>query len=224
MPRTTKAGRLCTWCCRRITRTLRNCCANTAVTNRSDRILFMATYYDIRMPIIRGVELGTIPAPYHESFFRTCRSFRKLFPDGLVLVTSQSPLSYRKAVEKLAHYFRRELGYDFTQYSCLEYLGTGRSFLEEQQTDNTLRAFLWRHTGAEYSSETGWPVIGAVCFRFRNQWTLDWGWIHPYQRRKGHLMHAWPVFMKMFGDFVTMPPHSSAMSSFLKKMEGLDSK
>jgi hypothetical protein len=106
----------------------------------------------------------------------------------------------------------------------LEYLSTGRSFLEERQTDDTLRAFLWHHAGAEYSSETGWPIIGAVCFRFRKKWTLDWVWIHPYQRRKGHLTHAWPVFKNMFGDFAVMKPLSSAMNSFLPKMQGLDSK
>lgn len=131
-------------------------------------------------------------------------------PLELLTVTIRSPLSHRRAVWRLARYFRREFRFDFEQYGY-----------EGRDDDFDHRAYLWLADRYSHAS-----VIGACCFRWRDEykdlsprWGLQWIWFHPYERRKGHLTEAWPYFRARFGDFCPEPPLSAAMRSFLFKME-----
>jgi hypothetical protein len=139
-------------------------------------------------------------------------------PGGLIRgaaipVTSRSPQALGKAVYRLAQFFRREFRYDFVQYGY-----------EGRDDDPEHVAFLWVHPEGLGSSDLFMvTAVGACCFRWR-AWrdaphghALQWVWFHPYWRRRGLLSEAWPAFRERFGDFVTEPPLSDAMRSFLAK-------
>jgi len=62
--------------------------------------------------------------------------------------------------------------------------------------------------------------IGAVGVRWAEWsdappcWSLTWAWLHPYERRKGHLTRAWPILIEMFPNPHMEPPLSEAMERF----------
>lgn len=150
---------------------------------------------DLKMPLVRG-------------------------GDGrLIRVTINSPIRYRRAVYKIATFFKRELDYDFIQYG---YNG--------HEDDENHVAFLWTHPNAFDYDDFLIPCIGATCFRWREYtdhsplWVMQWVWFHPYFRNshymgEGLLKAAWGDFKKEFPDFIPEPPLSNAMVGFLKKME-----
>jgi hypothetical protein len=119
-----------------------------------------------------------------------------------------SSLTMRRAVYQFARYFRMEEGYDFTQY------GT-----DGREDDPTCRAYLFT---APDSYRSG-LAFGAACFRTReddkgNKWeALCWVWIHPFNRRRGVMASALPVFKKQHGEFFPETPWSPAMGSFVAK-------
>lgn len=131
---------------------------------------------------------------------------------GIQVVTLESPLAYRRAVYKMASFFRREFGYDFVQYGH-----------EGEEDDPKARAFLWFDFDSDF-------VIGSCCFRWREwidhpaSWALQWIWFHPYCRGHGLLTKAWPVFKNHFGEFAVEPPLSSGMRGFLKSVNGKNDK
>ena len=126
----------------------------------------------------------------------------------LGLVSNTNHLSCRRAVYKLAYFFKREFSYDFIQYS-----DHGEDGLEKCQ------AFIW--TKPDYADN--YVVIGACCFRLREYknykscWGLQWIWFHPYARNNGLLSKSWPFFEERFRiDFHVEPPLSKAMNGFLQ--------
>src|SRR5260370_152313 len=51
-------------------------------------------------------------------------------------------------------------------------------------------------------------------------WSLQWVWLHPYLREKGHLKKAWPVFIEDLGEPVEVEaPYSRAMEAFLTRAD-----
>ena len=125
-----------------------------------------------------------------------------------IRVTAKSKKSYRKAVYRLAQFFRREFDYDCVQYGY-----------DGDEDDPTHVAFLWVHPEAIISKEFKVPCIGACCFRLRQSgYALQWIWIHPYWRRHGLLSEAWSEFITEFGAFDVEPPLSDAMKAFLAEM------
>src|SRR4051794_30362203 len=87
----------------------------------------------------------------------------------LVRVTTRSPLAHRRAVYRLARYFRRELGYDAVPYG-----------FEGREDDPDHVAFLWLHPESfALGEEFRVPCVGATCFRFRDHGrALQWVWLH----------------------------------------------
>jgi hypothetical protein len=132
-----------------------------------------------------------------------------------IRITHVSPMQYRKAVYRIACFFRREFEYDFVQYGD-----------EGKEDDPKHVAFLWIHPEAEGCSR-GFriPCIGATCFRYRDRpdqparYTMQWVWFHPYWRCKGLLSKSWPDFKQEFGDFICELPISEAMTKFLEKQQ-----
>jgi hypothetical protein len=125
-----------------------------------------------------------------------------------IKVTAKSPKTYRKAVYRIAQFFRREFKYDFVQYGY-----------EGEETDPNHVAFLWIEPEAQhFSKEFKVPCIGACCFRLRpSGYALQWIWLHPYLRRQGLLSNSWAKFINEFGNFHVETPLSDAMKAFLKK-------
>jgi hypothetical protein len=107
-----------------------------------------------------------------------------------------------------ARQFKREFGYDFTQWS---------PYGDEQRD---AYGFLFAEKNGVFQDGA---IVGACVFRWRSfsdaqaRWTLDWVWIAPDARRRGLLGRRWPAYQKRFGDFYIMPPVSPAMSAFAQK-------
>jgi hypothetical protein len=140
---------------------------------------------------------------------------------GILIVSAASDKRLKVATEKIARFFFWEMGFDSIQFLASEWTRIpGYSPPRYDQTDESLRAFLWYDNSSEYYSAGRWPIIGGCCFRRPVQhipWRLDWIWLHPFARGKKKLERAWPCFNKMFGHFFVMPPVSKVMYKFLQK-------
>jgi len=99
--------------------------------------------------------------------------------------------------------FKREFGYDFIQwdkYGCEDHNTQGHLLIGERG-----------------------EIVGACAFRNRQQkdnsfkWCLEWVWICPSERGKGHLTNRWSMLRERYGDFHVEPPVSDAMKGFLNK-------
>lgn len=125
------------------------------------------------------------------------------------LVDESQPISIYLAVEKIAQYFKREMGFSSLQYIALEKMA-------QKKTD----AYIW--------IDDSWSdkfAVGACAFSLctdvgeSNQWEMQWVWFHPYYRNKGLLTSAWVGFQDKYGkDFGKEPPISKAMQAFINKM------
>ncbi|MBY0425574.1 MAG: hypothetical protein K2Q22_08065 [Cytophagales bacterium] len=134
--------------------------------------------------------------------------------DGLIEVSVESPKSHKIAVEKIAHYFKREFRFDFLQYSS-------------DEVDDVISFLFIDIDYKDQTNQNKWRLqtIGAVCFRLKfpsefNQkiWVLDWIWLHPYDRNKGILSKYWDKFIYRFGPFWISHPLSKSMSSYISKI------
>ncbi|MEM5372841.1 hypothetical protein V4C53_43530 [Paraburkholderia azotifigens] len=136
-------------------------------------------------------------------------------------VTYASPVGLRQALETLARYFKRELGFDFMQYGADE-TPASKGYIPYE-------AYLFYEPA--YDRQTHWDqrlsqrIFGACCFRQRQtdgrdaSWSLDWAWMHPYFRRRQHLTRAWITFEQRYGaGFHVEPPLSLGMEAFLNAM------
>lgn len=147
---------------------------------------------------------------------------------SLVEVTANSPRLLREGVEVYAYYFRRELHYDFVQFSADE---TDKSWRCDNNgkwgwQQNRFVAWLFLPPHDLYVDGIGnSKTVGACCFRWRewidapHSWALQWIWLHPYFRRRGILSDAWSTFTEQFGKFHVEKPLSNAMYHFLLKVE-----
>ena len=113
---------------------------------------------------------------------------------GLIAVRRNSPLRLLRGGQQMAHYFQREMDYDFLQYTAVD---MGESDV----------AYLWTY-GYPIDDIGSLEAVGGCCFRFRQDdnvkilfFALQWIWIHPYLRHKGLLKGAWPYCSKRFGWF-----------------------
>lgn len=137
-------------------------------------------------------------------------SFKEERLSNPVRVTVSSPKKYRRAVFKIAQFFKREFHYDFTQYGH-----------DGNDDDEKHVAFLWIHPAGHDMPDFHIPCVGATCFRWRewtdypHEWAMQWIWFHPFFRRQGLLTAQWPHFKKEFGEFLCEPPISDAAQNFL---------
>lgn len=115
------------------------------------------------------------------------------------LVTAESKLWKHKEMYKRASAFKKEMGFDLTQWQ------NGREY------DPNVHGFL-------FGNDDG-AIVGACAFRWRrkNKWGLQWVWICPKERRNGHLTKRWSGFRGRFGDFTVEFPVSESMQAFLHK-------
>jgi len=123
-------------------------------------------------------------------------------------ITPHSPIEVRKYIEQFARYFLREMHFGGVQFEAAE-------------GPNSIgyRPYVAYLLGAEDR------YIGGACFRFRDDqsldhpWILDWVWLHPYFRRRGHLLLAWPEITQAHGAFRIAKPISHAMEGFLASVK-----
>jgi hypothetical protein len=141
-----------------------------------------------------------------------------------LVVGPQSPLSWRRAIEELAYYFKREMKFDSAQFSADE------RFEHKLLRDRVLvfhRTEILDHKPTPRNPKdftNAYSFFGAICVRWREwedapaSWSVPWLWLHPYERRQGHLTKAWPFLLKMFPNPHIERPFSPAMDAFLKKV------
>jgi hypothetical protein len=117
------------------------------------------------------------------------------------LVTLNSPLWMHREMYARALLFKREFGYDSTQWTFPA---------SRAQREREAIGFL-------FTSEAG-LIDGACGFRQREgEWCMDWIWIRPAMRRSGLLAARWPELLNRFGDFWMEHPLSPAMTDFVVK-------
>jgi hypothetical protein len=122
------------------------------------------------------------------------------------LVTYRSKSVLKRAAEICDTYLLRELDYA-RQY-------------ERHDNDREHIAYLWADP-TTLDDAGRLAVFGACCFRnrhytdYEHPYAMQWVWLHPYARRHGHLLTAWPYFEKRFGLFNVEGPYSDAMLRFL---------
>jgi hypothetical protein len=120
------------------------------------------------------------------------------------LVRYGSPTWKHKEMYLRALAFKREFHYDFIQWKS-----------PKGDSDPYVYGYL-------FTNEAG-MIVGACSFRFRksesqkNYWALDWVWVCPKERCKGHLSKRWSQFRIQFGDFFVTNPVSDNMKAFLEK-------
>ena len=138
------------------------------------------------------------------------------------LVVPASPKRLREKVEIFGRWFSREM-----RYSCV----FEASDTPDKQWFTRYEAYLF-HEDAEDLWDGNGTVkqrfFGACCFRWRERgnapayWTLQWVWLHPFFRGRGHLRDAWPIFEQKYGRFDPEGPFSCGMEIFLKKIGWLE--
>lgn len=139
--------------------------------------------------------------------------------DSPVRLLPGSPKILLRSVEKLAYYFKREMHFDFVQFEAAE-TEASRDFVPYE----AYAFFEPAYDRVEEAKPTPHRVFGACCFRLRGwsdhapAWSLDWVWMHPYFRHRGHLTRAWTIFEHRYGEnFHVARPFSLAMNSFMEK-------
>jgi len=135
---------------------------------------------------------------------------------GILTVKKDSEEDFRQQLEMFARYFKKEFKYDFIQYEANEHL------LE----DNKYSGFLFSEMAWDKLEEDMPPVFrlfGGGCFRWRefedheSLWVLDWVWLHPFFRHRGHLTKHWKYMRQHYGNFLVEHPLSADMKKFLAK-------
>lgn len=115
----------------------------------------------------------------------------------------RSPEWRHREMTTRASSFRREQGYDFTQWGLPE-------------TDTDAHGFLFTNSDGR--------IVGACAFRLRQyegrpeRWGLQWVWVAPSHRRTGVLRSRWAAMRQRFHDFDIEAPVSPAMQSFARTM------
>ena len=184
-------------------------------------------YYNIALPIVPWAEA-------HDHFDTKevdGVDIIHLEHSTLAEIAPDAPTKYRRALEKIAYYIRRENGYSFPPYhvakpqddegnkDAIFFLWIGKDIYTIQ---SDAKAFM---TGS-FSRGLRGRVYGACVFRpaptedNRDSVAshyLDWIWIHPYARGEGITHEAWSYFEERFGKFGVTTPVTKAMVGFLKK-------
>jgi len=171
--------------------------------------------YDIRLPFVSSgkkqlnLNLYSKEKPHNAPF---------------ELIGTGSPLSWRKAVDEMALYFKHEMKCEFLGYNPYE--------RDPLLMDDRMLVFTNTYPDVKQPTKeppTGYAkrlfLFGVIAMRARKErwnsrpnWTLDWVWFHPFERRRGHLTEAWPFLLQIYPDYKISEPLSIAMQAFLKKI------
>jgi hypothetical protein len=169
------------------------------------------------------IQMPSMPWPYgdgsHTIVIHSKHNYVSKSPyakaEVLYEVAPVDHIRYRKAVEKIAYFFRREFGYDFPPYTATENTDA------DIDGTNPSVVFMWLGRDVDWSGNKKAIAYGACGFgrdfNDKHRWCLSWVWFHPYERRRQHLSNAWPYFHERFGAFSIDTPLSLEMQVFLKK-------
>ncbi|MFH8637164.1 hypothetical protein [Streptomyces goshikiensis] len=124
---------------------------------------------------------------------------------GGCLIAATDDMRLRKVAEQFASYFKRELRFDFLQFTA-----TGSNSSQKVLLINSRDVVMLS------------PVAcGAVGFDLEEK-SLTWVWIHPLQRGRGLLDRVWEELERRHGtEFTVEQPVSIPMQRFLQS-KGVD--
>jgi hypothetical protein len=126
---------------------------------------------------------------------------------GDVRVDANSPKWLQRIVYWCACRLQRDEGYDFPQWG-----EDGPRPMWAKERDMHALVLV----------ENGSIAVGAVAFLRTDLpwcgWLMDFAWVADEWRRKGVMTRRWLSWRKIYGDFTLPSPLSSAMSSFVAKM------
>lgn len=114
-------------------------------------------------------------------------------------------------VNKLGWYFKEEFNYDSLHRPSSPF--NAILFIDRADDKN------------ETMKDKYCRIFGCCMFEnkeiYQNhkQWVLEWVWIHPFFRHRGHLLKYWNMLEQQFGDFLIKKPVSCSMKEFLKKTQ-----
>lgn len=168
----------------------------------------MFTNYNMKFPLLRKCK-----NPYQRE-----AHILEIRDDPFLVVGPESPKSWRKEVFNLARNFKREQLYDFIPYNCQEPDDPQSQFdrvLVFYDSDPNNYTF-WGAVGI--TRRVDGPIDASEEDKHFPCWALSWAWLHPWQRRQGHLTNAWPYILKMYPNLNIEEPFSPAMIGFLKKV------
>lgn len=149
-----------------------------------------------------------------------CEEIDSLTKGYLKEVHYYSPIYWRKYLEEMAYYFKREQRYDGLQYSATSH---------NSEVPSDTAAFLFatrnykRFKNIIPDDQNDVLIFGGCCFRYRQyldhdpEWALQWVYLHPMVRKEGILSSCWGYFEKRFGTFLVETPLSLAMQAFILK-------
>ena len=139
---------------------------------------------------------------WHKDWDKHMEVIRKInkFPD--ILITKESSIVLKRAMYKLALYFKREFNYDYIQYDI--------------HSKNKYIGYMWTEEDV---------IIGGCLFWWADRddcWRMNWAWFHPYVRNRKLLSESWNYFLERHEKFDVDLPLSGNMKTFLikKKYEG----
>jgi hypothetical protein len=153
--------------------------------------------YRIKPPRVVNAILASAPGSVKQSAVRDLRLQR---------VNGADRLSYRRAVETIGYYFKREFRYDFRPYSTLR-----------RWKDNPEIGYLWLTMDVATHHSF---VLGACSFNTQPERAeLIFVWLHPYIRNRGVLTASMPYFQRQMDKFVVLGPCSAAMQHVAEKLQ-----
>jgi hypothetical protein len=119
-------------------------------------------------------------------------------PTDTVLAPATTP-QRRDAVDRLGQQFRRELGFDFPPFDPDDPASQAVLILS--------RKFL-----------ATFPIAAGAAGLDHDgcQWTLQWIWLHPYERGTGLFTQAWLELEQRYGKFHLEGPYSPAIQAFIR--------
>ena len=134
-----------------------------------------------------------------------------------MIIGPDSSKTYRQAVRLLAEDFANFTHFSPTPYEVNEAESYGKIYERD-------RVLLF----SKPVSRAKICCFGSIGMRWEKYkytdmaegegWFMTWAWFHPAEQRKGHLRNAWPHILRLFPDFMPLPPATPAMVAFLKQI------
>jgi len=163
-----------------------------------------SSHYDITLPKIGIRAAGAAQRQFKMNQDPNFQTLNAMQINQCIVRVDLNSKGHEWALEKIARFFRREFRYDLTQYRAGDPLNS----------PETTQGFVWRDIASD-GRDVAWA---GCCFRKRDHgWALQWIWMHPYERHKGHFLKALPYFVKLFGNFDVEGPYSHSMRECIKK-------
>lgn len=121
-----------------------------------------------------------------------------------IKVTRSSDSELKESLYKVAKYFAKEFDY-------------GPAYNYEYHTDDKNIGYLF------VDGELIFGGCGFSKLPITNEdiWCLEWVWLHPFFRHRGHFTYYWNIFIQEYPQMAIKAPISCEMQEFLNKQDDI---